>query len=482
MDSTLSYSKIVERYAHYFERPEVRLRFLNNTLALQAASRARADAFIERMGPARRLVLKNRRAYEQLLKLWLYHLILQELAKLLPAASNERRTLLCMTGRAPLSSRLLFRCYQYRRLLAFPCAALAAALLFGACAGLYWTAGRANAYLAARYGAGKAVTPVVHLQTAQARHSAPRLPDFKPEKVWLVEQAEGFERYSNGARILRDYETENRPRGFYLFRGGKPLTEEGLKRDPVGIVFHTSENDMLPFTPDNSASIETRSRGLLEYVRRNKSYNYVIDRFGQIYKIVRDEDAANHAGNSVWADGRNTYVGLNESFLGVCFETEMDAAGGERLTEAQLVAGLLLTQVLRSRHQIDDKNCVAHGLVSVNPSNMLIAFHHDWARGFPFEAFGLSDKYAVAPASVAEFGFTYDEDVIAKLGGALWPGVAAAEEEFNRRAAAEGVRPEQLRRAMKSSYREQMGAQLRARAGSREADGEEPADPAQALE
>ena len=78
----------------------------------------------------------------------------------------------------------------------------------------------------------------------------------------------------------------------------------------------------------------------------------------QLFKIMRqlrDDQAANHAGNSVWADEQNLYVGLNESFIGVCFETKADVAeGGEQLTEAQVLAGRLLTQVLRSRYQIDD--------------------------------------------------------------------------------------------------------------------------------
>jgi hypothetical protein len=174
---------------------------------------------------------------------------------------------------------------------------------------------------------------------------------------------------------------------------------------------------------------------------------------------VRDEDAAFHAGNSVWSDGRATFVGLNESFLGVAFETKTDAGEGERLTEAQVLAGRLLTQVLRSRYQIADANCTAHGIVSINPSNGRIAFHHDWARGFPFEAMGLSDKYAVPPASVAELGFVYDADVAAKLGGSMWPGVATAEGEFARRAEAQGVDPDDLRGRMRSLYRERMSAQ-----------------------
>ncbi|MDQ3805401.1 MAG: N-acetylmuramoyl-L-alanine amidase [Acidobacteriota bacterium] len=464
MDSTLNHSKIVERYAHFFERPEVRLRFLHGTLARQSEARRRAEAALERFPFLRRQKLLS----EQLLKLWLYHLIFQELSRLLPSAPSAeapRRRLRRLTRRAPLASRLLFGCYQFRPPLAALGVVALTASLFGVYAGVAWSARRANDLLADFYGTSKrpgAQPPAAG--AAYAQSPARALPDYRPGKVWVVEQKENFERYSNGARILNDFATENRPRGYHVFRGGKPDGSE-LRREPVGIVYHTSENDMLPFTPDNSASIEVRSRGLLEYVRRNKSYNYVIDRFGQIYRIVRDEDAAHHAGNSVWSDARGTYVGLNDSFLGVCFESSMeDGDSEERLTEAQLVAGRLLTQVLRSRHQIDDANCVAHGLVSVNPLNMRICFHHDWARGFPFEAMGLSDKYRVAPASVAEFGFTYDEETVEKLGGALWPGVAAAEEEFARRAAEAGQETEKFRRATREAFREQMEQQRRERA------------------
>jgi hypothetical protein len=217
---------------------------------------------------------------------------------------------------------------------------------------------------------------------------------------------------------------------------------------------------MLPFVEGNSGSIENRSKNLLAYVRDHKSYNYVIDRFGQIYRVVRDSDAAFHAGNSVWSDGDVTFVGLNESFIGVCFETKADVAeGGERLTEAQVLSGRLLTQVLRSRYQIKDSNCVTHGLVSVNPSNGRILFHHDWAQGFPFEALGLSDKYAVAPASVAELGFGYDSDIVSQIGGHVWPGVEAAETEFARHASEQNSKPDALRDRMRSVYRERMDAQ-----------------------
>src|SRR5919205_690843 len=323
--------------------------------------------------------------------------------------------------------------------------------------GAAWTAARANEYLAGRY---KSVERVYTGERDASAGLAEHLPSYQPEKVWMVEQGEGFERYSNGARIINTYATSNRPRRYLVYKPGTSEPQGGAQTAPVGIVYHTSESVLLPFVADNSGSIEARSRNLLAYVRDRKSYNYVIDRFGQIYRVVRDEDAAFHAGNSVWADGRGVYAGLNESFLGVCFETKADVAeGGEQLTEAQVLAGRLLTQVLRSRYQIDDANCTAHGLVSVNPSNGRIAFHHDWARGFPFEAMGLSEKYAVAPAAVAELGFGYDPDLVALLGGRMWPGVAAGEEAFARRAEGQGAKAEELRGRMRKVYRERMEAQ-----------------------
>ena len=451
-DSTLNHSRVVERYAHFFDRPEVRLRFLNNTLAQQARSGEKLEKTLGRFGFAR-----GTRVYQRLAEFELYRLIFQELKRLLPSAAKERRRLL-KRNKAPFSARLFFRCYQLRH--AFGGAAIVAAA-FGVF-GLYT--------LVARTVRGPLARPGVSASAStSAANDAPRagerfLPDYKPEKVWMVERGEGYERFSNGARVLLDYETENHDRAYRVLGRGDTSAVKRVGRDPVGIVYHTSESDMLPFTPDNNDSIETRSRGLLEYVRRNKSYNYLIDRFGQIYRVVRDEHAANHSGNSVWADSEGVYVGLNESFLGVCFETNSEADSlGEQLTEAQIIAGRLLTQVLRSRHQIDDANCVTHGLVSVNPSNMLICFHHDWARNFPFEAMGLSDKYAVAPAAVAEFGFTYDDETLAKLGGSLWPGVRVAEEEFGRRADGAGLSREELRRRLRDRYREQMAQQVRLR-------------------
>ena len=473
-EATLFYSKMVERYARFFERPDQRLRFLNNTLAHQIACKEKLDHALETYTLIKKLGLydriKSAGFYDRLLDIWLHRHICRELQGMLPAASNERRDLL-RRSKASFGTQLLFRCYEMRRALYAGAVAACVVALLGFGYTAVWSARRVNSYLAsARQAKRPLVVVAAGSQNEAAESGVKHLPDYHPEKVWLVEQQENYERYSNGARILTDYETANHTRGYYVLprnQGAQVKTGGGaqaIRRDPIGIVYHTSESDMLPFTSDNNASIEVRTRGLIEYVKRNKSYNYLIDRFGQVYRIVRDADAAHHAGNSIWSDAEGVYVGLNESFLGVCFETNSQSESlDEQLTEAQLVAGRLLTQVLRSRYQIDDADCVTHGLVSVNPSNMLICYHHDWARNFPFEAFGLSDKYKVAPASVSEFGFTYDEEIMEKLGGDVWSGVKLAEEEFRRRAEALQLTPEEMRRRMRERYHEEMNLTLRLR-------------------
>lgn len=447
-----SYCQVVEGYARFFARPEVRLRFLKNTLALQDERARLLDKKFGRWG-----LFRRSKFYDRLLEFSLYSLIFSEVSRLLPSDSGGRRGLLGLHKEAPLSARVFYRCHQLRHALYAAGIVAAVALSFAAYRGAAWSVARANSYLAGRYKKVEIVR--TGEDSGGALHGA-QLPSYQPEKVWPVERGDGFERYSNGARITDTYEVENHARRYFAFKPGGTEAEGEPQTKPLGILYHTSESDLLPFVEGNSDSIESRSKNLLDYVRKNKSYNYVIDRFGQIYRVVRDEDAAFHAGNSVWSDSRATYVGLNESFIGVCFETKADVSdSGEQLTEAQVLAGRLLTQVLRSRYQIDDADCVTHGLVSVNPSNMRIAFHRDWAHGFPFEAMGLSDKYKVPPASVAELGFEYDDDVVAKIGGRLWPGVAEAEEEFARRAAQSGSKREELQKQMRSVYRERMERQ-----------------------
>ncbi len=125
----------------------------------------------------------------------------------------------------------------------------------------------------------------------------------------------------------------------------------------------------------------SRSReDLLSHVRSGRLYNFVVDRFGQVFRVVPETQTAFHAGHSIWADATSIYIDLNGSLIGVAFEMK----AGETATAAQCHAGKLLTEMLRGRYAIQDGNCVTHAQVSVNNDNLRIGYHTDWGSGFPF--------------------------------------------------------------------------------------------------
>jgi hypothetical protein len=468
-DPAKLYSKIVERYAMFFDRPEARLRFLNNTLTKQAERQSQLQQSLRHFR-----FLERTRFYDWVLEARFYSAILEELRALEPTLPRNQRNM-PERIRVPLSARIFFLFHQARHAFYALGVMVAGLMLFGLYSLVTWSAHSVNSYLAKKYNRGGRA-PIVVTTAGQgpgaafAATGAKYLPDYSPEKVWLVERDGEVEKYSNGCRILTRYETENHPRGYYAIPRGADIEGDQVRRDIVGIVYHTSESDIVPFNADNNLAIQRRSQGVLEYIQRRKAYNYVIDRYGDIYRVVRDDHAAHHAGNSIWADENNTYVLLNESFLAICFESTVKGETlEETLTEAQIIAGRALTNVLRSKYNIADANCTTHGLVSVNPDKMLIAYHHDWVRNFPFEAMGLSDKYKVLPPNMLDYGFTYDEEILDKLGRKLWEGAFAAEEEFKRRAERARLDPEILRRGLRERYEAQRKKILGLHVGSDDA-------------
>jgi hypothetical protein len=239
--------------------------------------------------------------------------------------------------------------------------------------------------------------------------------------VWTVENTPEFELFSNGLRIENRYATANRPRSYRAFplRADSP-TAADTRTDPVGIVFHTTESLQAPFDASQNAVLKRVSESLAEYVQRRRAYNFLIDRFGRVYRIVREADAANHSGHSIWADDSFIYINLNDSFLGVSFEAETAVLpGADKVNSAQVRAGTMLTEMLRSRYRIDPRNCVTHAQVSVNPSNFRIGYHTDWAGSFPFQRLGLPDNYALPLPAVTLFGFTYDTAFVDRAGDRL---------------------------------------------------------------
>ncbi|HEY1492923.1 MAG TPA: peptidoglycan recognition family protein [Candidatus Solibacter sp.] len=247
--------------------------------------------------------------------------------------------------------------------------------------------------------------------------------------VWPVETTSGYEVYSNGLRIENQYAVSHRPRAYLAYPATDPEGTRGeMRTTPAGIVYHTTESLQAPFEPSQNNVLKRVGESLISYVRRRRCYHFLIDRFGRVFRIVNERDAADHAGHSVWADDRYVYVNLNDSFIGISFEAQ--TGFGEDATsagDAQVRSAAILTEMLRSRYKIPARNCVTHAQVSVNPSNMQIGYHIDWASSFPFEKLGLPDNYAWPSPAVSTFGFGFDVGFEQRAGERM--GAAALEAE-----------------------------------------------------
>jgi hypothetical protein len=447
------YAQVVERYARLFDNPAARLRFLHSTLAKQTARQAELRQALQRFK-----FLEKTRFYDWIMEARLYSAILAELQTLMRNAPPAERARLQQVE-VPLRARIIHAGYRARHAFYALGVVIAGVLLFGLYSLASWSGQRASAYIAQRYGKEARTIVVKDGQPTATPAVTTVLNHYEAAKVWLVEQTAKIERYSNNGQVNTEHEIDNHPRAYYLYARDGEGSSDQINNAPVGIVYHTTEGEQIPFSADNSSSIQERSHNLIRYIQRLKLYHYLIDRFGQIYRIVRDDQAANHAGYSLWADQKNIYVGLNESFIGIAFESSMAGSLEETLTEAQVVSGRQLTAILRSKYKIEDVNCTAHGLVSVNPDNGAIAFHHDWSKNFPFEAMGLSDKYKVPTPNMIYYGFTWDDEILEKLNKTLWPGAIAADEEFKQRAEKLHTSVEALRLKLRGLYREQYARQ-----------------------
>ncbi|MGH9595070.1 MAG: N-acetylmuramoyl-L-alanine amidase [Bryobacteraceae bacterium] len=305
---------------------------------------------------------------------------------------------------------------------------------------------------------------LVHRAARVAPAPAPDQPAAQPppsphaelvSAVWPVEKSGGSETFSNGLRIDNHYSTTTSPRSYTAFRASEPQDLDGVHRsEPAGIVYHTTESRQAPFDPEQNGVLKMIGESTLEYVRRTAAYNFVIDRFGRVYRIVPEDQVANHAGHSVWSDEQWVYLDLNPSFLGVSFEAETSAA--------QLRAAAMLTEMLRSRYAIRAEDCITHGQFSVNPSNMQVGYHTDWGSSFPFAELGLPDNYARALPAVSLFGFEHDAGFLRAAGGRLAESVALAEENIRRAASASGVPVARYRKTLEERYWAKVAAMRRA--------------------
>jgi hypothetical protein len=311
-------------------------------------------------------------------------------------------------------------------------------------------------FTAASFFAVRAMVRVEPLPTYVRKIQAPTFRMETFPDVWQVDASRDSEAYSNGLRIDNRYAVSNHRRSYRTFPVDRPQEiVEQRHTQPVGIVFHTTESEQEPFEAGHNRVLKQVGESLLEYVRHRRSYNFLIDRFGRVFRVVNESDAAQHAGYSVWSDDQWLYVDLNESFLGVSFEARTEP-GQEvaSVSPGQIRAAAMLIEMLRSRYGISVANCVTHAQVSVNPSNMRIGFHTDWASSFPFEELGLPDNYAQPLPALVSLGFEADQEYRRVGGPRLVAGVELAEDRLRERAAERGMSVTAYRRMLQRTYRE----------------------------
>jgi len=272
--------------------------------------------------------------------------------------------------------------------------------------------------------------------------------------VWLVEGRKEQETYSNGLRIENQWAVAGRPRSYVAFPRERLDSADFEHRiDPAGIVFHSTQSDEAPFEERHNSQLKLLGRSLLEYVREKRAYHFVIDRFGRVYRMVHEKDSANHAGYSLWADANWLYVSLNTSFLAVAFESQ-----SRGMTPAQMHAGRMLTEMLRAKYDIPGTNCLTHAQVSVNPGNMRIGYHTDWASGFPFFEIGLPNNYSHPLAALYLFGFDYDSTYLDVTGGTLRQALSTSERLVREQGLLRGISAARYKELLRERYRSKIAA------------------------
>ncbi len=347
-------------------------------------------------------------------------------------------------GRFKSYQRLLWNLYPFRR------SVFSVFFVLFLCLSIWGVNSLAHAYMHAaalrKASAGKILDEVVK----------------NPDPIWLVEQSEDLEVYSNRLRIITSETVSHVERNYLVFP--KSLNQlpgvEKTTNHIKGILYHSSESDILPLSEKLNNNIKKSSMQLLKYVQRIKSYNYLIDRYGRVYRIIPDSQAAFHAGNSIWADDETIYLNLNHAFIGICFEGRDFAPKGLGITakdhssinDVQIKSARELTDWLRFKYKINEMNCVSHGLTSINPTKKLIGYHMDLAKGFPFSKMGLSDKYNVPLPSMVLFGFTYDDYYLSVFKNRLCEGIRISEKKIQEKAGSNHLNAGEYRRILNNRF------------------------------
>lgn len=142
--------------------------------------------------------------------------------------------------------------------------------------------------------------------------------------------------------------------------------------------------DMIVLHSTETRSLAETAQCFMSEKERNVSVHYVVDRDGKIYQFVPEDRSAFHAGKSHWrlVDGSEV-SNINSRSIGI----EFQRGPGETFTPAQIQAGLLLTQDIKERHNIDPHNVVFHSDIAPERKS-------DPGMDFPAELFSYNGLMA----------------------------------------------------------------------------------------
>ena len=90
------------------------------------------------------------------------------------------------------------------------------------------------------------------------------------------------------------------------------------------------------------------------------SSHYLINRKGKVYRLVRDEMIAWHAGKSLWANFRN----LNKNSIGVELVNRGHYFGYQNFTSMQIKSLIKISKILIKKYNIKKKYIVGHSDVA----------------------------------------------------------------------------------------------------------------------
>src|SRR5215216_1252473 len=173
----LRYAKLVDRYSRYIESPVLRLKFLNSALRLE---------------PPSGLILK----LPMIGSLPERAMLILELSKVMP-----------LNQPAPIGIRITSLLYRIR----FAVYALCVMLALATGASLVYIGSKvANRFFISTEAQGDApqIPPApAEAGGGEAVRAIGSEAGLTLDKVWLADQGKGYEFYSNGARVLTEYET-----------------------------------------------------------------------------------------------------------------------------------------------------------------------------------------------------------------------------------------------------------------------------------